>query len=80
MENPCQTAGQCLVSYNLQDTKREALHDLEHSIQNGTNVKDNSSWPVVSSIHLSTFRTACRFTLQQHRWQSTASQPYQETR
>jgi len=49
MENPCQTAGQCLVSYNLQDTKSEALHDLEYSIQNSTNVKDYSSWPVVSS-------------------------------
>jgi len=80
MENPCQTAGQCLVSYNLQDTKREALHDLEHSNQNSTNVKDYSSWPVASSIHLSKFRTACRFTLKQHIWQSTASQPYQETR
>ena len=76
MENPCQTAGQCLVSYNLQDTKTEALHDLEQSIQNSTNVKDYSSLPVVSSIHLSKFWTACKFTLQQHIWQSTAFQPY----
>lgn len=80
MENPCQTAGQCLVSYDLQDTKKEALHYLEYSIQNSTNVKDYNSWPVVSSIQLSKFRTACTFTLQQHIWQLTASQPYQETR
>jgi hypothetical protein len=77
MENPRQTAGQCLVSYNLQGTKTEALHDLQQSIQNTTNVKDYGSWSILSSVHLSKYRTAHRFTLQ-HVWQSTAFQPYQE--
>jgi hypothetical protein len=31
MQNPCQTAGQRLVSYNLQDTKKETLFNAFHT-------------------------------------------------